>query len=204
MAVGDGGPAALTALGPASQAGHLGRGAGLIDEDELLGSRAGRGLRTMAARRHQAALARRRARFFLKLIPRRSRKYHSPRRRTGRHARPLAQPVEGTPLARALPWTRGQARSRQAVPSYTTEQDESHSARWQAIRAPAPYGAQAKGADALARRLRDINRLYHRADEVIHPLGGKRGRRRRAKAKGADAPARRLRDIRRVHSWARR
>ena len=37
MAVGDGGPAALAAPGPTPQAGHLGRGAGLIDEDELLG-----------------------------------------------------------------------------------------------------------------------------------------------------------------------
>ena len=44
MAVGDGGPAALTALGPASQAGHLGRGAGLIDEDELLGIEVGLGV----------------------------------------------------------------------------------------------------------------------------------------------------------------
>ena len=37
MAVGDGGPAALAAPGPAPQVGNLGRGAGLIDEDELLG-----------------------------------------------------------------------------------------------------------------------------------------------------------------------
>ncbi len=37
MAVGNGGPAACPALGSAAQAGHLGRGAGLVDEDELLG-----------------------------------------------------------------------------------------------------------------------------------------------------------------------
>ena len=41
MAVGDGGPAALAAPGSAPQAGHLGRGAGLIDEDELLGIKIG-------------------------------------------------------------------------------------------------------------------------------------------------------------------
>ena len=37
MAVGNSGPAAFPPLGSASQAGHLGRGAGLVDEDELLG-----------------------------------------------------------------------------------------------------------------------------------------------------------------------
>ena len=36
MAMGDGGPAALPAGRPAAQAGHLGVGAGLIDEDQLL------------------------------------------------------------------------------------------------------------------------------------------------------------------------
>ena len=41
MAVGDRGPAALAAPGPAPQAGHLGRGAGLIDEDEFLGIEVG-------------------------------------------------------------------------------------------------------------------------------------------------------------------
>jgi len=44
MAVGNGGPAACPPLGSASQAGHLGRGAGLIDEDELLGIKLGQGL----------------------------------------------------------------------------------------------------------------------------------------------------------------
>ena len=34
---GTAGPAALSALGPAPQAGHFGRGAGLIDEDEFFG-----------------------------------------------------------------------------------------------------------------------------------------------------------------------
>jgi len=37
MAVGNYRPAALAALGSAPQAGHLGRGPGLVDEDELLG-----------------------------------------------------------------------------------------------------------------------------------------------------------------------
>ena len=41
MAMGDGGPAALSALGPAPQAGHFGRGAGLIDEDEFFGIKIG-------------------------------------------------------------------------------------------------------------------------------------------------------------------
>ena len=44
MAVGNGGPAALAALGSAAQAGHLGRGAGLIDEDELVGIKIGLGV----------------------------------------------------------------------------------------------------------------------------------------------------------------
>ena len=44
MAVGDGGPAAHPALGPAPQAGHLGRGAGLVDEDQLLGIEIGLGV----------------------------------------------------------------------------------------------------------------------------------------------------------------
>ncbi len=44
MAVGNGGPAALAALGSAPQAGHLGRGAGLVDEDELLGIKLGLGV----------------------------------------------------------------------------------------------------------------------------------------------------------------
>ncbi len=38
------GTAARAALGSASQAGHLGRGAGLVDEDELLGIKLGMGL----------------------------------------------------------------------------------------------------------------------------------------------------------------
>ncbi len=37
MAVRDGGPAALAAPGAAAQARHLGRGAGLVDEDQLVG-----------------------------------------------------------------------------------------------------------------------------------------------------------------------
>ena len=44
MAVGNGGPAALAALGSAPQAGHLGRGAGLVDEDEPLGIEIGLGV----------------------------------------------------------------------------------------------------------------------------------------------------------------
>ncbi len=44
MAVGNGGPAACPALGAASQASHLGRGAGLIDEDQLLGVEIGLGV----------------------------------------------------------------------------------------------------------------------------------------------------------------
>jgi len=44
MAVGNGGPAALATPGPAPQAGHLGRGAGLVDEDELLGIKIGLGV----------------------------------------------------------------------------------------------------------------------------------------------------------------
>jgi len=44
MAVGDGGPTALAALGPAPRAGHLGRGPGLIDEDQLLGIEIGLGV----------------------------------------------------------------------------------------------------------------------------------------------------------------
>ncbi len=44
MAVGNRRPAALAALGSAPQAGHLGRGAGLIDEDELLGAEIGLGV----------------------------------------------------------------------------------------------------------------------------------------------------------------
>ena len=44
MAVGNRRPAALAALGSAPQTGHLGRGAGLIDEDELLGIKIGLGV----------------------------------------------------------------------------------------------------------------------------------------------------------------
>ncbi len=44
MAVGNRRPAALTTLGSAPQTGHLGRGAGLIDEDELLGIKIGLGV----------------------------------------------------------------------------------------------------------------------------------------------------------------
>ena len=44
MAVRDGGPAALAAPGAAPPAGHLGRGAGLVDEDELLGIETGLGV----------------------------------------------------------------------------------------------------------------------------------------------------------------
>ena len=44
MAMGDGRPAPLTASGPAAQAGHLGRGPGLVDKDELLGVEIGLGL----------------------------------------------------------------------------------------------------------------------------------------------------------------
>ena len=44
MAVGHRRPAALSALGSAPQAGHLGRGAGLIDEDELLRIKVGLGV----------------------------------------------------------------------------------------------------------------------------------------------------------------
>jgi hypothetical protein len=67
MAVGDG--------GPAPQAGHLGRGAGLIDEDELLGIEIGfqAWRRTATSGRScSAAYA-----VFFKLIPRRSKKYHT-------------------------------------------------------------------------------------------------------------------------------
>ena len=44
MAVGNGGAAAHPPLGAASQAGHLGRGAGLVDEDQLLGIEVGLGV----------------------------------------------------------------------------------------------------------------------------------------------------------------
>ncbi len=44
MTVGDGGSTALAALGSAPQAGHLGRGAGLVDEDQLLGIKIGLGV----------------------------------------------------------------------------------------------------------------------------------------------------------------
>ncbi len=44
MAVVNGGPAACPALGSAPQVGHLGRGAGLVDEDELLGIKIGLGV----------------------------------------------------------------------------------------------------------------------------------------------------------------
>jgi len=44
MAVGNRRPAALAALGSAPQAGHLGRGPGFVDEDELLGIELGLGL----------------------------------------------------------------------------------------------------------------------------------------------------------------
>ena len=44
MAVGHRRPAALSALGSAPQAGHLGRGAGLVDEDEPLGIKLGLGV----------------------------------------------------------------------------------------------------------------------------------------------------------------
>ena len=37
VSVWDGGPAALTAFGAATEAGHLGRGARLLDEDQLFG-----------------------------------------------------------------------------------------------------------------------------------------------------------------------
>ena len=37
MPVRDSGTATLTAPGPAAQAGHLGRGAGFVDEDKALG-----------------------------------------------------------------------------------------------------------------------------------------------------------------------
>ncbi len=48
-----GGPATLTALGAAPQTGHLGRGAGLVDEDELLGIEIGLGVEPdLAAQRH--------------------------------------------------------------------------------------------------------------------------------------------------------
>ena len=44
MTVGNGGAAALPALGAAPQAGHLGRGAGLVHEDQLLGIEIGLGV----------------------------------------------------------------------------------------------------------------------------------------------------------------
>jgi len=44
MAVRDGGPAAHPPLGSAPQAGHLGRSAGLVDEDQLLGIEIGLGV----------------------------------------------------------------------------------------------------------------------------------------------------------------
>ena len=44
MAMRDRGAAALTALGPAPRASHLGRGPGLIDEDQLLGIETGLGV----------------------------------------------------------------------------------------------------------------------------------------------------------------
>ena len=45
MAVGNGGAAAHPPLGAAPQAGHLGRGAGLVDEDEFLGIEIGLGVK---------------------------------------------------------------------------------------------------------------------------------------------------------------
>ena len=44
MAVGDGGPATLAAPGPAPQAGHLGRSAGLVDKDQAGGIETGLGV----------------------------------------------------------------------------------------------------------------------------------------------------------------
>ncbi len=44
MAVGNRRPAALAALGSAPQTGHLGRGACLINEDELVGIEVGLGV----------------------------------------------------------------------------------------------------------------------------------------------------------------
>ena len=79
MAVGNGGPAALAALGPAAQARHLGRGAGLIDEDELLGIELRLGLEPglAAGGNVRPLLLGGVGGFFLKLMPRRSKKYHT-------------------------------------------------------------------------------------------------------------------------------
>ena len=53
MAVGNGGAAAHPPLGAAPQASHLGRGAGLVDEDQLLGIEVGLGVEPgLAAQRH--------------------------------------------------------------------------------------------------------------------------------------------------------
>ncbi len=79
MAVGDGGPATLTALGSAPQTGHLGRSAGLVDEDELFGIKIGLGVEPGLAAEGdiRPLLFGGVRRFFLKLIPRRSKKYHT-------------------------------------------------------------------------------------------------------------------------------
>ena len=72
MSVGNAGPAAFTAMGAAAQAGHLGRQAGLVDEDETLRVEVGLGLEPVPAPLQDvgAFLLQRMGGLFLNLQPR--------------------------------------------------------------------------------------------------------------------------------------